>query len=95
MKRIALAVVVAFTSLASFAQQAVTEPQAKPVVIINGDVITDQKLDELYSLMNAQTRDQYEKNGGKKAFLDNYLLKHLVVQEGMKHGFDKRADVQA
>jgi len=97
MKRIALAVVAAFVSLTAFAQQpaaAAKEPESKPVVIVNGDVITDQKLDLLYSLMNAQTREQYEKSGGKKAFLDNYLRKRLIVQEAIKHGFDKRPDVQ-
>ena len=97
MKRIALFVVVAFVSLTSFAQQpaAAKEPEAKPVMIINGDIVTAQTIDQLYSLMNAQTREQYDKNGGKKAFLDNYLRKRLVVQEAMKHGFDKRPYVQA
>jgi len=97
MKRITLAVVVALVSLTSFAQQpaASSEPQAKPVMIVNGDVITDRQLDQMYASIPQQTRDQYEKSGGKKAFLDNYLRKRLVVQEALKHGFDKRADVQA
>ena len=96
MKRIALALVVAFSALPMFAQQqAAPTNEPKPVVIVNGDVITDQKLDQLYSQMSAQMREQYEKSGGKKAFLDNYLRKRLVVQEAIKHGFDKRPDVQA
>lgn len=91
MKRIALAAVFALASLPSFAQQ----PAApKPVLIVNGDIITEQRLDLLYSQMSDQMREQYEKNGGKKAFLDNYLRKRLIVQEALKHGFDKRPDIQ-
>jgi len=100
MKRIVIAVVAALAPLAALAQvttapASATEPQAKPVIVINGDVITDQKIDQLYSQMGAQMRQQYEKSGGKKAFLDNYLRKRLIVQEAIKHGFDKRPDIQA
>ena len=100
MNRIVLAVVLGFASLAALAQQpaasaATSESQPKPVIIVNGDIITDQQLDQLYTQMSAQMREQYEKNGGKKAFLDNYLRKRLIVQEALKHGFDKRPDIQA
>jgi peptidyl-prolyl cis-trans isomerase C len=99
MKRISIAVF-ALASLAAFAQQpqpaaAPAAPQAKPVVIINGDVITDQKLDQLYSSMKTQMRTQYDKNGGKAAFLDNYLRKRLIVQDAIRNGFDKRPEIQA
>jgi parvulin-like peptidyl-prolyl isomerase len=99
MKRIALTAAVAFASLAAFAQPA---PQAttaagtpKSVAVINGDVVTADTIDFLYGRINQQVRAQYEKSGGKGAFLDNYLRKRLIVQEAIKHGFDKRPDVQA
>src|ERR1051326_7183301 len=100
MNRTALSLVLGLASVAAFAQQpaapaATSDSQPKPVVIVNGDIITDQKLDQLYSEMGAQMREQYEKNGGKRAFLDNYLRKRLIVQEAIKHGFDKRPDIQA
>jgi peptidyl-prolyl cis-trans isomerase C len=99
MKRIALAAIAALASLASFAQQppaaAPAAPQPKPIAIINGDVITTDKLDFLYDRINQQMRAQYESKGGKAAFLDNYLRKRLIVQEAIKHGFDKRPEVQA
>jgi peptidyl-prolyl cis-trans isomerase C len=101
MKRIAFAA--AFASLAALAQPA---PQAtttaatqaapqKSVAVINGDVVTADTIDFLYGRINQQMRAQYEKAGGKGAFLDNYLRKRLIVQEAIKHGFDKRPDVQA
>jgi peptidyl-prolyl cis-trans isomerase C len=102
MKRIAPIVVAALASLSSFAQQppqaasaSAAEAPPKAIAIINGDVISADKLDFLYTHMNAQMRAQYEKSGGKGAFLDNYLRKRLIVQEAIKHGFDKRPDVQA
>jgi peptidyl-prolyl cis-trans isomerase C len=67
----------------------------KVVAVVNGETITAQKLDQLYARMGAQLRQQYEKAGGKTAFLDNYIKKRLLIQEALKAGFDKRPDVQA
>ena len=69
--------------------------QQKIVAVINGEVITRAKLDLLYGNMPAPMRSQYEKSGGKMAFLDNYVAKCLLIQEAIKSGFDKRPDVQA
>ena len=101
MKRIALAVIAVLAPLFSFAQQqpqattAATAAASPAVAVINGDVITAEKLDFLYAHINQQMRSQYESKGGKAAFLDNYLRKRLIVQEAVKHGFDKRPEVQA
>jgi peptidyl-prolyl cis-trans isomerase C len=102
MKRIAFAATLALASLAAVAQpapQATTTAgtqaaQPKSVAVINGDVITADTIDSLYGRINQQMRAQYEKAGGKGAFLDNYIRKRLIVQEAIKHGFDKRPDVQ-
>jgi peptidyl-prolyl cis-trans isomerase C len=67
----------------------------KPVAVVNGETITVQKLDQLYARLGTQMREQYEKVGGKTAFLENYLRKRLLIQEALKSGFDKRPDVQA
>jgi peptidyl-prolyl cis-trans isomerase C len=99
MRRIVLAPLIAVV-LPMFAQapqqQPATLPQAqKPVAIVNGEVITAEKLDRLYDHIGAQMRAQYARNGGKAAFLETYLRKRLVIQEAIKAGFDKRPDVQA
>jgi peptidyl-prolyl cis-trans isomerase C len=67
----------------------------KPVAVVNGETITAQKLDQLYERLGTQMREQYEKAGGKPAFLENYVRKRLLIQEAVKAGFDKRSDVQA
>jgi len=72
-----------------------TAATAKIVATINGEQITQEKLDGLYARLGTQMREQYDKNGGKQAFLENYLRKRLLVQEALKKGFDKRPDVQA
>ncbi|HJT17378.1 MAG TPA: peptidylprolyl isomerase [Thermoanaerobaculia bacterium] len=81
-----------FFALPALAQQ---NDAQKPVAVINGEVITQQKLDQLYNRLGTQMREQYEAAGGKRAFLENYIGKRLVVQEAMKSGFDKRPDVKA
>ena len=67
----------------------------KVVAVVNGETITAQKLDQLYARLGTQMREQYEKAGGKTAFLDNYIKKRLLIQEALKVGFDKKPDVQA
>lgn len=79
------------------AQEAVQQVSAgdKAVATINGEVITVARLDQLWSRVPAQTKTQYKANGGKAAFLNNYIGKRLLVQEALKHGFDKKPDVQS
>jgi peptidyl-prolyl cis-trans isomerase C len=98
MKRSIIAAV-ALVASAAFAQQTPAPPAAQPagqkiVAVINGEVITQQKLDDLYDSMNPLMHVQYDANGGKAAFLDNYVKKRLVIQEALKSGFDKKRDVQ-
>ena len=79
-----------FLAVPAFAQQT----DSNPVAVINGETITAKTLDQLYDRIGPQRRAQYEKAGGKVAFLDNYVNKRLIVQEALKSGFDKHADVQ-
>jgi peptidyl-prolyl cis-trans isomerase C len=67
----------------------------KIVAVVNGETITLEKLNQLYDRLGTQMRDQYERSGGKTAFLDNYIRKRLIVQEAIKSGFDKRPEIQA
>ena len=95
MKRLATLLLVAGASLPLVAQQpAAPKPQDKIVAQINGEVITQSQLDNLYDSLNLQMRQQYERAGGKAAFLDNYTRKRLLLQEALKAGFDKRPEVQ-
>lgn len=65
------------------------------VATVNGETITREHIDRLYARMSPKMRAQYEKAGGKRAFLDNYLLKRLLLQKVIASGFDKLPEVQA
>lgn len=99
MKRfIIAAIAAAATTVAAqqaFAQARPATPTGdKIVAVINGETVTQQKLNDLYDSMNPMMRLQYDQNGGKAAFLDYYIKKRLLVQEALKSGFDKRREVQ-
>ena len=97
-----IGVLALFAAAALLAQQqpaapaaaAQEDPGQKIVAVVNGERITRAKLDALYDRLGAQMRSQYENTGGKMAFLQNYIGKRLMLQEAIKSGFDKRADVQ-
>jgi len=73
---------------------AASSTSQKQVAIVNGEVITAEKFEAMWDNMGVGMRDQYDKAGGKSAFLENYLRKRLVIQEAIKTGFDKRPDVR-
>lgn len=77
------------------ADTAVAKPQQQKIAAtINGEVLTQARLDELYNRMGAEMRAKYDRAGGKKAFLDNYVGKRLLIQEALKSGFDKKPEIQ-
>ncbi|MDQ3281419.1 MAG: peptidylprolyl isomerase [Acidobacteriota bacterium] len=86
-----------------FAQQAATAPPApaaaagdKVVATVNGENITRSQLDHLWYRMSEKGRAQYEKSGGgKRGFLENYILKRLMLQQAAASGFTKSPEVQA
>jgi peptidyl-prolyl cis-trans isomerase C len=93
MNRLLVAALCALFASSAVAQQPVADAE-KIVATINGEVITKARLDALYSGMNAQMRAQYDRAGGKKAFLDTYIAKRLLIQEAMKSGFDEKPEVK-
>ena len=94
MPRIITVLVLTLIATVAVAQQPAKEAE-KIVATVNGEVITKAKLDMLYANMNSQMRAQYDRAGGKMAFLDNYVAKRLLLQEAAKSGFDQRPEVQA
>jgi peptidyl-prolyl cis-trans isomerase C len=94
MKRTLLVITLILASAVS-AQQKPADPGQAIVAVVNGETITRAKLDALYSKLTAQMRAQYDRVGGKRAFLDNYVGKRLLVQEAIKSNFDDRTNVKA
>lgn len=68
----------------------------KLVARINGEEITRGELDALWDRTPQNFRDQYQAVGGKKAFLENYVIgKHLVVQEALRQGFAEKVGLES
>jgi len=82
-------------SVQTAAATAQADDTKKAVAVINGETITVDKLNRMYNNLNTQMRTNYDANGGKGAFLENYIRKRLLIQEAFKHGFDKQPDVAA
>jgi EpsD family peptidyl-prolyl cis-trans isomerase len=77
------------------AAAAAADDSKRAVAVVNGETITIEKLNRMYANLNTQMRTNYDQNGGKGAFLENYIRKRLLLQEAFKTGFDKKPDVVA
>lgn len=85
-------------AVSGFAQGKPVAPapaESKVVATINGENVTADDLDRMYRNLSPNMRASYEKAGGKKQFLQQYVGKRLIVQEAVKGSFDKRTDVAA
>jgi len=82
MKRTLLALALAAVAAPLFASDG-----HKLIARVNGREITNADLDALWERVPAELQAQYQKNGGKKAFLQNYVAKKLIVQDAVKSGF--------
>ncbi|HKO56005.1 MAG TPA: peptidyl-prolyl cis-trans isomerase [Thermoanaerobaculia bacterium] len=93
MKRFTVMAALALLALPVLAQQ--QDPAKKPVAVINGETVTQEQLDRMYDNLGARMKANYQKSGGKGAFLENYIAKRLVIQEALKAGFDRKPEIQA
>ena len=86
------------TALPLAAQQQKPAPTVAPAEVaatVNGEVITMKQLDDLYAHLSPQLRMNYDRVGGKKAFLSTYIEQRLIVQQAIKEGVNKSAAVKA
>src|SRR5687768_12915577 len=74
-------------ALAAIAAPLFASDSYKLVARVNGREITNADLNTLWDRVPEKLQEQYKKAGGKKAFLENYVAKKLVVQDAVKSGF--------
>lgn len=82
MKRALLALALTAAAAPLFASDAF-----KLVARVNGREITNADIDTLWDRVPPELQAQYMKNGGKVAFLQNYVAKKLIVQDAVESGF--------
>ncbi|HUF17764.1 MAG TPA: peptidylprolyl isomerase [Thermoanaerobaculia bacterium] len=98
MKRTILAVILISSASIALAQSAPAPVQGAPLEVaatINGEVLTMERLDLLYSRLSPEMRANYDRAGGKRVFLNNYIEKRLLVQEALKDNLHRRRDIEA
>jgi peptidyl-prolyl cis-trans isomerase C len=94
MKLIRLAFLIFVVAMPLSAQIAPAQvPADRVVATINGEALTSGEFEQIWSRLAPQMRENYEKAGGKMAFLDTYIKRRLLIQESLKEGFDKRPEV--
>lgn len=59
------------------------------VVLVNGRAITQHEFDYRWAELSEATRSRYEKEGGKRKFLDELITRELLMQEARKRGLDQ------
>ncbi len=70
-------------------------PQEEPVIaMINGRSITQSEFDIRWNELSQATRARYEKEGGKRRFLDELIMRELLMQEARKQGLDQSDEIR-
>lgn len=65
------------------------ERQEEPIVaLVNGRAITQTEFDLRWGELSQATRSRYEKDGGKRKFLEELITRELLMQEGRRRGLD-------
>lgn len=64
--------------------------QEEPVLaLVNGRAITQLEFDVRWNELSEATRARYEKDGGKRRFLDELITRELLMQEARRQGLDQ------
>jgi peptidyl-prolyl cis-trans isomerase C len=72
-----------------------TPQQEEPVVaLVNGRAITQTEFDVRWGELSEATRSRYEKEGGKRRFLDELITRELLMQEARRQGLDQSESIR-
>lgn len=64
--------------------------QEEPVLaLVNGRAITQLEFDVRWNELSEATRARYDKEGGKRRFLDELITRELLMQEARRQGLDQ------
>lgn len=66
------------------------QQEEEPVVaLVNGRAITQSEFSLRWQELSGATRARYEKEGGKRRFLDELVTRELLLQEARRRGIDQ------
>ncbi len=69
-------------------------PEEGVVALVNGQQITQNEFEARWEELSDATRSRYEKEGGKRRFLDELITRKLLMQEARKQGIDQNDTVR-
>lgn len=64
-------------------------PEESVLALVNGRQITQNEFETRWGELADATRARYEKDGGKRRFLDELITRELLMQEARKQGLDQ------
>jgi len=64
-------------------------PEENVLALVNGRQITQNEFEARWGELAEATRARYEKEGGKRRFLDELITRELLMQEARKQGLDQ------
>src|SRR4051812_42044128 len=72
-----------------------TPQQEEPVLaLVNGRAITQLEFDVRWNELSEATKTRYEKDGGKRRFLDELITRELLMQEARRQGLDQNDGIR-
>lgn len=72
-----------------------TTQQEEPVIaLVNGRAITQSEFDVRWDDLSEATRARYNKEGGKRRFLDELITRELLMQEARRQGLDQNDGIR-
>ena len=72
-----------------------TPPPEEPVLaLVNGRTITQAEFDIRWNELSEATRSRYNKEGGKRRFLDELITRELLMQEARRQGLDQNDSIR-
>ena len=69
-------------------------PEEGILALVNGRQITQTEFDTRWGELADATRARYEKEGGKRLFLDELITRELLMQEARKLGLDQNDSIR-
>ena len=69
-------------------------PEESVLALVNGRQITQTEFDTRWGELAEATRVRYQKEGGKRLFLDELITRELLMQEARKLGLDQNDTIR-
>lgn len=69
-------------------------PEESVLALVNGRQITQNEFETRWGELAEATRARYEKEGGKRRFLDELITRELLMQEARKQGLDQSDSIR-